>query len=896
MSTHKPGSAPAAKRITQRELEAYLWGAAVLLRGLIDAGDYKQFIFPLVFLKRLSDVYDEEHAAGLAAYGDEELADLPENHRFAIPAGAHWNDIRSKNSNVGITVLKAMRAIESANPDTLMGVFGEGDWGNKNLLPDETLRDLVEHFSSKTLTVANLPEDELGNGYEYLIKKFADDSGHTAQEFYTNRTLVHLMTLMLKPEPGESVYDPTCGTGGMLISAAAEVRRQDKEWRNLRLYGQELNHGTSAIARMNLFLHGIIDGDIAHGDTLAAPAFHDSRGGLRTFDVVLANPPYSIKAWNRASFAKDPYGRNAWGVPPQGRADYAFFQHIAKSLDPKTGRAAILFPHGVLFRHEEAALREGLVRSDLLECVLGLGAGLFYNSPMEAVVVILRARKPAERQGKVLFINAVNEVAREQTQSFLREQHQQKILTAYEAFIDQEGFARVATMDQVVTRQYNPRYAPLRRSQCPHGRPAGRYRLCGNSVAGRRGHRQPRDRRRDGTSPGRELAMTLNLEKSTWKRAALGDVVRHITDRVVPETSSIERFLAGEHIPSQSLQIREWGVIGRDPVGPMFYKRFRPGHVLYVSRRSYLRKTAVPDFIGICGEKTFVLETRDPAVLSQAFLPFLLSAERFHTYAVRMSRGSVNPYINWTDLAAYEFDLPPFDEQQRIANLLWTVEHEIRAASQLQLACEVAVRSQRREFMSLGEPAKASEIMEIDIGRQRSPKFQTGLNPVPYLRSANIKRGAVSTVDILTMDFTPGEVERFALVEGDILVTEGCGSPLEIGAPARWTNEIKGPVCFQNTLLRYRPATTDPLWLWQWAQFAFDEGLFREAATGTGILHIGLKRAREMRVRVPDFGTQQRVAALLDSLDKACTQTSWRLERARALADTLNYEVFGAPE
>jgi type I restriction system adenine methylase HsdM len=450
-------------RISQRELESYLWGAAIVLRGLIDAGDYKQYIFPLVFLKRISDVYDEEHAAAMEIYRDEYLADLPENHRFAIPDGCHWDDIRSVTQNIGATVLRAMRAIESANPDTLPGVFGDGDWGNKNLLPDSTLADLIEHFSSKTLSIANLPEDELGNGYEYLIKKFADDSGHTAQEFYTNRTLVHLMTLMLEPQPGESVYDPTCGTGGMLISAVAEVKRQGREWRNLRLYGQELNYGTSAIARMNLFLHGITDGHIAHGDTLTRPAFLDAKGRLQIFDVVLANPPYSIKAWNRAAFAKDPYGRNMWGVPPQGRADYAFFQHIAKSLHSKTGRAAILFPHGVLFRREEAAMREALVKSDLVECVLGLGEGLFYNSPMPAAVVILRSTKVPERRGSVLVINAVNEFAREQAQSFLRESHQIKILNAYRSFTDVDQFAAIATLDQIADKGFSlaiPLYVP----------------------------------------------------------------------------------------------------------------------------------------------------------------------------------------------------------------------------------------------------------------------------------------------------------------------------------------------------------------------------------------------------------------------------------------------------
>lgn len=442
-------------QISQRELENYLWGAAVILRGLIDAGDYKQYIFPLVFLKRISDVYDEEHAAAVETYGDEEFADLPENHRFAIPNACRWSDVRAVTENIGAAALRAMRAIESANPDTLPGVFGDGDWGNKNLLPDSTLTDLIEHFSTKTLSIANLPEDELGNGYEYLIKKFADDSGHTAQEFYTNRTLVRLMTLMLEPQPGESVYDPTCGTGGMLISTAAEVKRQSKEWRNLKLYGQELNYGTSAIARMNLFLHGIADGHIAHGDTLARPAFLDNKGGLRTFDVVLANPPYSIKAWNRDTFAKDPYGRNMWGVPPQGRADYAFFQHVARSLDPRTGRAAILFPHGVLFRREESTLREALVKSDLIECVLGLGAGLFYNSPMEAVVVTLRANKPAEHRGRTLFIDAVNEVAREQAQSFLRDVHQNKILDAYHRFANVSQFSTVATSDQISDKNFS---------------------------------------------------------------------------------------------------------------------------------------------------------------------------------------------------------------------------------------------------------------------------------------------------------------------------------------------------------------------------------------------------------------------------------------------------------
>lgn len=450
-----------SKRITQQQLESYLWGAAELLRGLIDAGDYKQYIFPLVFLKRISDVYDEEHAKALAVYGDETLADLPENHRFSIPEGAHWKDLRATTTNIGATARAIMRKIEAANPATLAGVFGDGDWANKELLPDATLADLIEHFSTRMLSLENLPEDELGQGYEYLIKKFADDSGHTAQEFYTNRTLVHLMTQMLEPQPGESCYDPTAGTAGMLISTVTELRRQGKEWRNLSLYGQELNYGTSAIGKMNMFLHGIEDAHIAHGDTLKNPAFTNVDGHLQTFDIVLANPPYSIKNWDRELFSNDPYGRNMWGTPPQGRADYAFFQHIAASLDPKTGRAAILFPHGVLFRQEEATMRKAAIESDLIEAIIGLGPGLFYNSPMEAVVIVLRASKPAERQNKILFINAVEEYARISAQSFLLAEHQQKILSAYRAYQNQPGFARVVTREEIANLEHTlaiPRY------------------------------------------------------------------------------------------------------------------------------------------------------------------------------------------------------------------------------------------------------------------------------------------------------------------------------------------------------------------------------------------------------------------------------------------------------
>lgn len=429
--------------MNQQTLEKYLWGAATYLRGHIDAGDYKQFIFPLLFFKRICDVYDEEYADALKeSDGDAEYAALVEHHRFQIPAGAHWKDVREVTVNLGVALQDAMRAIETANPDTLYGVFGDANWSNKDRLSDATLVDLLEHFSAHTLDTAHVPDDQLGNAYEYLIKQFADDSGHTAAEFYTNRTVVRLMTLIMDPKPGESVYDPTCGSGGLLLNCALQLKNAGKEYRSLKLYGQEINLITSAIARMNMFMHGIEEFSIARGNTLSEPAFL-ANDTLKTFNVVLANPPYSIKAWDRTAFESDPWGRNMWGTPPQGCADYAFQQHIQKSLDPKNGRYAILWPHGILFRDAEAVLRRQMIESDTIDAVIGLGGNLFYNSPMEAMILVGNTNKPKQRKGKILFIDGLQECVQDKNHAYLSEDHIQNIFKAYKAYTDTPHFSVV---------------------------------------------------------------------------------------------------------------------------------------------------------------------------------------------------------------------------------------------------------------------------------------------------------------------------------------------------------------------------------------------------------------------------------------------------------------------
>lgn len=436
--------------MTQPQLEKYLWGAATALRGTIDAGDYKQYIFPLLFYKRICDVYDEEFKKALEeSKGDLEYAAFAEHHHFIVPEKAQWNSVRETTNNVGTALQNAMREIEKANPDTLDGIFGDASWTNKNRLSDETLINLIEHFSQHKLTLANVADDKLGNAYEYLIKEFADDSGHTAAEFYTNRTVVKLMTKIMDPQPGESVYDPTCGSGGLLLNCALHLKDEGKEYRNLKLYGQEINLITSAIARMNMFMHGIEEFKIIRGDTLADPALLEN-DQLKTFNIILANPPYSIKSWDQKGFINDPWGRNIWGTPPQGCADYAFQQHIQKSLDKKNGRSISLWPHGILFRDSEAEMRRKMIEDDIVEAVIGLGPNLFYNSPMEACLLITNNNKSAEKKGKILIINAVKEVKQEKTISFLTNENISKIYKTFMDFKEVEGFAKIVTNEIVL--------------------------------------------------------------------------------------------------------------------------------------------------------------------------------------------------------------------------------------------------------------------------------------------------------------------------------------------------------------------------------------------------------------------------------------------------------------
>lgn len=440
------------------DLEKYLWGAAVLLRGQIDASGYKEFIFPLLFFKRICDVYDEEFQKNLEESGGDAEFAAAQDYIIRIPEGAHWRDVRKVAENIGAKLVEAFMRIEAENPPKeiegrlvggLTGIFGDKTiWTNKAKMPDAIIVSLLNHFSKETLSIARCPADEMGTGYEYLVGQFANDAGHTAQAFYTNRTVVTLMAQILRPAPGESIYDPTCGSGGMLIKSLDYLKGQGLEYRSVRVYGQEVNPITSAIARMNLYLHGVTEFSIQKGDTLADPKFIRN-GQLARFNVVLANPPYSIKTWDREKFAHDVWSRNILGTPPQGRADYAFIQHILASMDETNGRCAILLPHGVLNRLEEREMRAELVKLDWLDCILGIGKNLFFNSPMEACVLIANRNKPASHRGKVLFVAAKHLVERKNGESYLTDDHIRLLAKTYHDFEPVDGLAAVVTNEAI---------------------------------------------------------------------------------------------------------------------------------------------------------------------------------------------------------------------------------------------------------------------------------------------------------------------------------------------------------------------------------------------------------------------------------------------------------------
>lgn len=439
------------KNFTLNELCSWLWKGTNILRGPVEHADFKTYLFPLLFLKRINDIWEEERQNAIKEVG----INFSESHRFHIPEGARWNDIRSASIDVGQVIQSSMREIEASNPN-LEGIFGDANWTNKDRFTDEHLKDIIEHFSERTLGRDVSDDDLIGQAYEWTIKKFADLENKAAGEFYTPRMVIQLMIKILKPQDGSSIYDPACGTGGMLLEAVRYIRARDGDIRSLygNLFGQEKNFITSSMARANLYLHGLEDFSIARGDTLLEPAYIDD-GALQKFDIVIANPPFSLKNWGYEHWVSDRWGRNDYGVPPKTNGDYAWIEHMISSMK-KNGRMAVVLPQGALFRMgTEGKIRKKIIEDDLVECIIGLAPNLFYGTPLAASIMILNKNKPVIKKGKLLVIDASKKFWKGKAQNELNENHALRIFELYQAFDDVEGECKVVDIGELEENEWN---------------------------------------------------------------------------------------------------------------------------------------------------------------------------------------------------------------------------------------------------------------------------------------------------------------------------------------------------------------------------------------------------------------------------------------------------------
>lgn len=441
-------------RIDLEALKSHLWESANILRGSIDASDYKNYIFGLLFLKRLCDVFDEE----LDMLQKENHVDLkdPDNFSFHVPEKAHWSYLKTLTQNLGEAINKANDALEEANPEMLEGVLSTVDFNDKDRLPDVILSALIAHFSKIQLGNKDLENpDILGDAYEYLIAQFADDAGKKGGEFYTPKEVVTLLVEILDPKEKMRICDPTCGSGGMLVQSVYHLREGGQNPKNISLFGQERNIGTWAICKMNMLLHGLLSARLEKGDTLRSPKLTVEQGQLMEFDIVIANPPFSLKNWGYEEAQHDPYRRFRFGIPPKGYGDYAFVQHMITTLNRK-GRAGVVLPHGILFRGgAEGKIRRGFLEEDLLEAVIGLPSNLFFGASIPACLFIINKNKPKKRKGKVFFLYGANDYLEGKNQNKLRREDIEKVVNAYREYRVIEKYCRPVSLDEIRGNDYN---------------------------------------------------------------------------------------------------------------------------------------------------------------------------------------------------------------------------------------------------------------------------------------------------------------------------------------------------------------------------------------------------------------------------------------------------------
>ena len=870
------------QQISLDELERYLWQAAVDLRGQIDAAAYKDYIFPLVFFKRICDVRDEEYQKYVDEGGEEYAEMMIQDSPIQIPEDAHWSKVFNVTENIGQALVDAFRQIENANPGKkiddrivggLEGIFGDkAIWTNKNKMPDATIRNLLNSFNKLTLSLAACPADEMGTGYEYLIGKFADDAGHTAQEFYTNRTVVELMAEILQLQPHESIYDPTCGSGGMLIKSLTYLKDKGEEWRDVKVFGQEINAGTAAIARMNLYLHGIHDFSIVNDDTLLTPAF-TKNGKVQQFDVVLANPPYSIKTWNREAFEHDKYGRCFLGVPPQSRADYAFIQHIVASMDEKNGRCAILLPHGVLNRKEEAEMRKRHIVSDNIDAIIGLGRNLFFNSGLESFILICSNRKPKERQGKILFIEAENYSHKEGRQAYLWPEDIAKIVHAYNNLEDEEGFSKWISIKDITDGNLNIKSYVKSISQKNDSAVESIF------IA----YKEQQHRLADAFA-GFEfidfepLKLDLDfrfsfLDKTRWKKVTLGEVAYEYSSRIEnPSESQYEYYIGSDCIGQYDFRINK-----KSPASLITsaQKEFKAGDYLLVRRSLYgsdFRERAPrADFSGCCSADILTIRENGDYI-SDGYLIYVLYSKELWDFIVANSSGGLTRRIKWKQIADFEFLLPPMDIQKALAEKLWAAYEVKQSYLKMIKATQEMVQSQFIE----------------EFGTMDSPKWETKTLPeisqnmdskrIP-IRSGNRKQGkypyygASGIVDY---------VDDYIFDEKILLVSEDGANLKERVAPIAFSSEGKVWVNNHAHVLRFNDYS-----LQKFVEYYLNYNKIDRYLTGTAQPKLNQDKLNNIPIPFPPEKQLRRFDCLTQQADKSEFELKKSIEAIDAVIKSL---------
>ena len=769
--------------ISLDEMKQFLWGEATRLRGQIDAAGYKEYIFPLLFFKRISDVYDEQFGEFVCEGGEEFARAQSEDFVIRIPDGAHWCDVREVTENVGQRLVEAFISIEQANPGKEMdgriiggleGIFGPKDgWTNKAKMPDHIITSLIEDFSRYDLSLTSCPADEMGQAYEDLVGKFADDAGNTAQEFYTNRTVVTLMAEILQPKPDESIYDPTCGSGGMLVKCLDFLRQKGQPWQGVKVFGQEINSLTSSIARMNCYLNGVEDFSIANGDTLASPKFFEG-SKLRKFDIVLANPPYSIKQWDRDSFINDKFGRNMWGAPIQARADYAFIQHIIASMDPKTGRSATLLPHGVLNREEDKEIRINHVKSDTIDTIIGLGRNLFYNSGLESFIFICSNCKPKNKKGKILFIEAEKYTHKEGKQAYLYEEDVQRIINAYNSEDDIPGFSKHVSVEDVLQNEGNLNIKSYVKAVDTEDDPS-LHKTLDNLTNCQ--HQMSMEYNllpfSQDSLPEVDFVSSTYADLSTWKKVKLSDVAEEYSVRIEnPSQSEYDFYIGSDCIGQYDFRIHK-----RSDASTITstQKGFKTGDYLLVRRSLYgsdFRERAPrADFDGVCSADILTIREKKD-IIADGFLIYVLYQKSLWDFIVSNSNGGLTRRIKWKQLADYEFALPPYDVQVRISEKLWSAYRLKESYKKLLVATDEMVKSQFIEmFGTIDEPkVEVKKLIDVVLSSGQygsntsATDYQEG--KPRYIRITDINDDGSLNDDIKTAEVIE---DKYRLIPGDIV-------------------------------------------------------------------------------------------------------------------------------